>query len=209
MKNYHKVNRTHHHLLELGKQIQEKETIKKNRKEYLDRSLKDISYLSLDNLNSKINLKNSYEAILKVLQENNLKFYNYYHNLILIIYLLQLNVKDYDKEIELLKDSEKSLSDNYDSINEELEEKEKELEIVNKKLKDLRYIYISLFIIYNYFLIYSLSEINDHLLTILHIFKIILMNIPYNLILKVTFVPLLYFLYNKDYYNIRYKFKKK
>ena len=84
------------------------------------------------------------------------------------IYFLESQLSDSSKELELSKETEQELSEQYDESIEEVETLEKEIETINRKNKN-NYFLISLgFILYNYFLFFTFNEMFDHISVVLY-----------------------------------------
>ena len=156
---------THNNLIELGKQLNEKEKIKENKEKYLNEVLSDLSQFDTFNFD-KIVLSDSYKSILNtmstdingfaVANKNNLIKYMFAN------YLLKCKIEIMTKEVELLKDTEENLNDQYENTIEELEEKEEELELVNLEFYNFKFYSVIFFLIYNYIIFFNYQEIYNH-----------------------------------------------
>jgi len=207
---YNKTNMTHINLINLGKEMNEKDTIKKNSNEYLEKAIKSIKIHS-----EHINLKNSYESILTEIQKNNYVFSVKNEELILAIYLLKLRCKNYKSEIKILKETEENINESYENVIEELEEKENELELEkdqNQKIKIYSFIF---FVLYNYMLLFSLYDIYNQITSVINLiitfgkYIIYFIITDYKTILTMLFIPFIYIIvnYNKKKYLVN-KFKR-
>jgi len=207
---YNKTNMTHINLINLGKEMNEKDTIKKNSNEYLEKAIKSIKIHS-----EHINLKNSYESILTEIQKNNYVFSVKNEELILAIYLLKLRCKNYKSEIKILKETEENINESYENVIEELEEKENELELEkdqNQKIKIYSFIF---FVLYNYLLLFSLYDIYNQITSVINLiitfgkYIIYFIITDYKTILTMLFIPFIYIIvnYNKKKYLVN-KFKR-
>jgi hypothetical protein len=207
---YNKTNMTHINLINLGKEMNEKDTIKKNSNEYLEKAIKSIKIHS-----EHINLKNSYESILTEIQKNNYVFSIKIEELILAIYLLKLRCKNYKSEIKILKETEENINESYENVIEELEEKEEELKVEkeqNQKIKIYGFIF---FVLYNYMLLFSLYDIYNQIISVINLiitfgkYIIYFIITDYKTILTMMFIPFIYIIvnYNKKKYLFN-KFKR-
>jgi len=207
---YNKTNMTHINLINLGKEMNEKDTIKKNSNEYLEKAIKSIKIHS-----EHINLKNSYESILTEIQKNNYVFSVKNEELILAIYLLKLRCKYYKNELKLVKETEKNINESYENVIEELEEKENELELEKEQNQKTKIYGLIFFVLYNYLLLFSLYDIYNQITSVINLiitfgkYIIYFIITDYKTILTMLFIPFIYIIvnYNKKKYLVN-KFKR-
>lgn len=174
---------THDALVNLGKELNKIDTIKNNNemifKKVMD-ELKNYKIKSLDNTSSYDTIMNEQSNKLKdieglnvnsspfILDQRTKTITNLLMTSLIAIYFLESRLSDSNKELELSKDTEKELSEQYDESIEEVENLEKEIEDINMINKN-NYILISLgFIMYNYFLFFSLDEMLDHISVVVY-----------------------------------------
>ena len=175
--------KTHDALVNLGKELNKIDTIKNNNemifKKVMD-ELKNYKIESLDNTSSYDTIMNEQSNKLKdieglnvnsspfILDQRTKIITNLLTTTLIAIYFLESRLSDSYKELELSKDTEQELSEQYDESIEEVEALEKEIENINRKNKN-NYLLISLgFILYNYFLFFSLDEMFDHISVVIY-----------------------------------------
>ena len=178
MSNYDTVMEKQNYLVNLGKELNIKETIKKNKEKYLDIILSDIDENDYLDFEDQINLIESYESNYEKIK----KFYSMKHKnkqndslfirpdinddrIILMafaIYLLKLKIIDFNKEIELIKQSNEDLNEQYSCAIEELDEKDQEIDKACKNNYNLKMYFSMFFLTYNYLIYFSFEEIVYH-----------------------------------------------
>ena len=158
------IVRTHNNLIELGKERQRLDTIKNNRNEYLETLLSEFKDYS-----DKIDLVNSLDAIISSLDtgksDNGFKFIsnqNILSKYILAVYLLEDKLLETEKEVQLLKDTEENLQEQYNDTIEELEQLEEVFEIYKNSTYYTNMLFCCLFFVYNYILYFSFDDIYNH-----------------------------------------------
>ena len=191
MSSYEKEMKNQNHLIELGKQLNVKETLKKNQENYLEIALREIENKKYLEIEEQINLIESYESNIERIRRS---FNDDYKNEALDVFypadsdkiddnillsvldkqdeklivvmmcciLLKLKIADLIREIDLLKQTEEDINDQYNEVIEELDEKDKELK---ESIDDFNNFKINsgiLFIVYNYLIYFSLDEIFSH-----------------------------------------------
>ena len=160
------IVRTHNNLIELGKERQRLDTIKKNRDEYLQTLLSEFKDYS-----DKIDLVNSLDGIINNLEKtysdsnsgfkfisNNVIFSKY----ILAVYLLEDKLQETEKEVQLLQDTEENLQKQYDDTIQELEQLEEVFELHKNTTYYSNCLFCFLFFVYNYILYFSFDDIYNH-----------------------------------------------
>tara|TARA_Y100000389_G_C17438568_1_gene507086 strand:- start:44 stop:703 length:660 start_codon:yes stop_codon:yes gene_type:complete len=162
------IIRTHNNLVELGKERQKLDTIKKNRDEYLETLLSEFKDYS-----DKIDLVNSLDGIINNLENtyldsnNGFKFISnnvIFSKYILAVYLLEDKLLETEKEVNLLKDTEEDLQEQYDDIIEELNHLEEVFELYKNTTYYSNSLFCFLFFVYNYILYFSFDDIYNHFL---------------------------------------------
>ena len=173
---------THDALVNLGKELNKIDTIKNNNEMIFKKvmeELKEYKIDSLDNTSSYDTIMNEQSNKLKnteglkvnsspfILDQRTKTIMNLLTTALIAIYFLESQLSDSNKELELSKETEQELSEQYDESIEEVETLEKEIETINRKNKN-NYLLISLgFILYNYFLFFSFNEMFDHISVVL------------------------------------------
>lgn len=185
---------THDALVNLGKELNKIDTIKNNNervfKKVMD-ELKKYKIESLDNTSSYDTIMNEQSNKLKdteglkvnsspfILDQRTKTIMNLLTTALIAIYFLESQLSDSNKELELSKETEQELSEQYDESIEEVETLEKEIETINRKNKN-NYLLISLgFILYNYFLLFSFNEMFDHISVVLYTISLMIYPIVY------------------------------
>lgn len=160
------IVRTHNNLIELGKERQRLDTIKKNRDEYLETLLSEFKDYS-----DKIDLVNSLDGIINNLENtyldsnNGFKFISnnvIFSKYILAIYLLEDKLLETEKEVTLLKDTEENLQEQYDDTIQELDQLEEVFELHKNTTYYSNCLFCFLFFVYNYILYFSFDDIYNH-----------------------------------------------
>lgn len=107
------------------------------------------------------------------------------------IYLLKLKIIDFNKEIELIKQSNEDLNEQYSCAIEELDEKDKELELVNTNFNNLKLYFSLFFTTYNYLIYFSFDEIIHHFTLLASLFYYTLYYIFFKYLINLCIIILL------------------
>ena len=169
---------THNALVNLGKELNKIDTIKSNKEEHLNTvmgkikefNIEEIDYTdSLDSLVLKHKQKldfNKYENASLLNQKNIISDYEKNIEILVLtliaVYILQDKLKETDKELELSKETEEELNEQYNDSIEEVEELEKKVTTLEYNNKKNIILMVTFFIIYNYFLVFSLGDFTNH-----------------------------------------------
>lgn len=176
--NYEETLANHQNLIELGKQLNVKETISKNQKQYLDKVLNIIDENNYLEIEENIDLIESYdsniEKIKKYITDNYMQSDIVYIedeeelllNILSLFYFSNILLKNeivfLSRELELANDTKESVDEQYEEVIEELDEKEKELKLVNDNFNRFKFNCAFLFMFYNYMIYFSTDEIKLH-----------------------------------------------